>query len=169
MLLFSAHRNSFSVKTLKTMDAKILSIIKPIKISSNFFGFLPFCLSRNDKNYKKFLIISYIYSVILVLILVFTMYYVINIIAKYGESFFMPKKVHQTIEIWFIVVSIMQSAGIFSRTMSDIFDNFCEIDDKVQFITDSLTSLPTYPTPSLNLGYPMVGQVGISYGILYHP
>ena len=60
------------------------------------------------------------------------MYYVTNyLIADYAESSFMPKKVHQAIESWFIFVSIMQSAGINSGTMSDIFDKFCEIDDKV--------------------------------------
>lgn len=138
MLLFS-----FAVKALKAMDVKILSIIKPIKINSNFFGFLPFCLRRNDKNYKKLTIISYMYSVILVLILIVTMYYVNNyFIAEFEESSFMPKKVHQAIESCFIFVSIMQSSGIHSGTMSDIFDHFCEIDEKVNFINSGKYGSP---------------------------
>ena len=119
------------------MESKLLSTINPLKICANLFGFLPLCLNKNDKNYKKLLYISYVYSEILVSIMTFTMYYVIfYMLAEFAEVSLMPAKVQQAIEMLFILVSILQTGGIFihSSAMSNIFENFCKIDQKVIII-----------------------------------
>lgn len=116
------------------MEAKILSTIKPLKICTNFFGFLPFCMSKNDENYKKFLIFSYIYSAIVITIMIFLIYDIsFYLLDDFEEASLMPKTIQQAIEVLYIFVSILQSGGIFihSNTMSDIFESFCDIDDKV--------------------------------------
>lgn len=118
------------------MESKLLTTIKPLKICANFFGFIPICLNKNDKNYKILLYISYIYSAILVAILSFSMYYItIYLLDEFENISLMPGMVQKAIEMLFVLVSILQTGGIFfhSGTMCDIFDNFCKIDSKVRF------------------------------------
>lgn len=116
------------------MEAKILSTIKTLKICANFFGFLPFCMNKNDKNYKKFLIFSYIYSTIVITIMIFLIYNIsFYILDDYEKVSLMPKMIQHAFEVLYISVSILQNGGIFihSGTMSDIFESFCDIDNKV--------------------------------------
>lgn len=119
---------------LHSMESKILKTIKPLKNCANFFGFIPLCLNKNDKNFKTFLYISYAYSAILVAIMSFTLYYVtFYLMEEFEDISLMPGMVQKAIEMLFVFVSILQTGGIFfhSRAMTDIFENFCKIDSKV--------------------------------------
>ncbi|XP_070496587.1 uncharacterized protein [Chironomus tepperi] len=123
------------------MEAQILSTIKASKICANILGFLPLSLNRNDKNYKNLLILSYIYSAILITIMTLTLGHVIfYLMQEYENVSLMPKKIHEVIEIVFASVSISQTGGIFvhARAMSEIFEKFCEIDEKIHSTSSTI-------------------------------
>jgi len=119
------------------MSNKLLDTIKPIKYFGNIFGFIPFCLNENYKNYQKILILNRIYLIILILIMIHNLHFNVTVaITWFREASMMPDIVHQFIQAMPMTVSIILifRTILHEREFLELLQKFNKIDKKVRIL-----------------------------------
>ena len=116
------------------MSNKLIDALKPIKYIGNTFGFIPFCLDKEQKNYQKIDILNYCYLLVLIVFMSFCMYFNITItITWFRDASFMPEIVHQFIQALPMTVSIIHALGplLHGQEYCQLVQKFNKIDQKV--------------------------------------
>lgn len=119
------------------MSNKLLEIIKPIKYFGNTFGFIPFCLDENFKNYQKNLILNRIHLINLLLLMIYSLHFNVTVaITWFREASMMPDIVHQFIQAMPMTVSIVLVFGsiLHEKEFLELLQKFSKIDKKVKLM-----------------------------------
>lgn len=119
------------------MSAQLLSVIKPLKIIGNIFGFIPFCLEKTHKIYFNFRILNYIYVNLLISAMIYTIYFNLTVLTSWFEnSSMMSSTLHKVMQIVPMSISIIHCSGIIIHLNAfvDVYEQFCDIDKKVSHL-----------------------------------
>lgn len=119
------------------MSDKLLDTLKPIKYIGNTFGFIPLCLDKNHKNFREILILNLLYSLILILLMLYVLHFDVTVaITWFREASMMPDILHQIIQALPMTISILHviMSLVHQQKYFELLENFNKIDTKVNFI-----------------------------------